>query len=167
MNLLQNRAEAPVALRSIALFEIFKGVLAIAAVGGIVSLRNTDLHAAADAFLSRHHIDPEAHYTRVFIESVASLTHHHGGQIAAVGIVYAVIRFVEGYGLWHAKHWAEWFAVVSAGLYLPFEFSHLFRHPTAISGGVTILNIAIIYYLSRLLIRQRVVAKPGKLSLLP
>ena len=145
----------PVALRSIALFEAAKGLLALAAAGGLLSLRHTDLHVAADAFLLRHGIDPERHYTRLFVESVAKATNHHAGQIAAFAIAYALIRFVEGYGLWQGKHWAEWFAVISAGIYLPFEIQHLARHATFLNASIISLNILIILYLARLLDQQR------------
>ena len=145
----------PVGLRAIALFEAAKGVLAFAAACGLMSLRHTDLHAVTDAFLLRHGIDPERHYMRLFIESVARATHHHEGQIAAVGLAYAVIRLAEGYGLWQGKHWAEWFAVLSAGLYLPWEFIHFARHPRWFTAGIILFNLALIFYLGKLLARQR------------
>lgn len=145
----------PVGLRAIALFEAAKGLLALAAVCGLLSLRHTDLHAVTDAFLLRHGIDPERHYMRLFIESVARATNHHTGQIAAVGFVYALIRLAEGYGLWRGKHWAEWFAVISAGLYLPWESIHFARHPRPFTAGVILFNLALIFYLGKLLARQR------------
>jgi uncharacterized membrane protein (DUF2068 family) len=150
----------PVGLRTIALFEAAKGILALAAACGLLSLRHTDLHAATDAFLLRHGIDPERHYMRLFIESVARATHHHEGQIAAVGFAYALIRLAEGYGLWQGKHWAEWFAVISAGLYLPWELMHFTRHPRPFTAGVILFNLALIYYLARLLARQRARRRP-------
>jgi uncharacterized membrane protein (DUF2068 family) len=146
----------PVGLRAIALFEAGKGVLAFAAACGLLSLRHTDLHAVTDAFLLRHGIDPERHYTRLVIETVAQATHLHASQIAAVGFAYALIRLVEGYGLWRGKHWAEWFAVISAGIYLPWEFLHLARHPRPFTAGIVLFNVALVYYLARLLARQRV-----------
>ena len=145
----------PLVLRSIAVFEAVKGLLAIAAACGILSLRHTDLHVVADAFLRKHAIDPEQHYTRLFIESVAKVTNHHVGQIAALALVYALVRLVEGYGLWNGKHWAEWFAVISAGIYLPLEFRHFAHHPTLVSVGVIFFNIAVMAYLAMLLFQQR------------
>jgi uncharacterized membrane protein (DUF2068 family) len=145
----------PLALRTIALFEAAKGALAFAAGCGLLSFRHTDLHAVADAFLLQHRIDPETHYRRLFIESVARATHQHAGQIAALAFAYALIRIVEGYGLWQGKHWAEWFAVISAGLYLPLELSHFARHPRLLTAGVILLNVAIMVYLGKLLIQQR------------
>ncbi len=144
----------PLALRSIALFEAAKGMLAIAAACGVLSLRHTDLHVATDAFLLRHGIDPERHYTRLFIESVAQATNHHAGQIAALASAYGLIRILEAYGLWRSKRWAEWFAVISAGLYLPLEFQHFAQHATLLNVSVMCFNAAIILYLLKLLNQQ-------------
>lgn len=145
----------PLALRSIALFEAAKGLLAVAAACGVLSFRHTDLHAAIDAFLLRHNIDPEQHYARLFIESVAAATNHHAGEIAALALVYAVIRLVEGYGLWQGKHWAEWFAVISAAIYLPLEVQHFGHHATLVNAGVIFFNLMIVVYLVNLLNQQR------------
>ena len=151
----EQSSRLPVGLRAIALFEGAKGLLALAASCGLLSLRHTALHAVTDAFLLRHGIDPERHYTRLFIESVARATNHHAGQIAAFGLVYALIRLAEGYGLWEGKHWAEWFAVISGGLYLPWELIHFALHPRPFTAGIILLNLALVFYLARLLVRQR------------
>ncbi len=145
----------PFGLRAIAVLEILKGSLVLAAGLGLLSLRHTDVHAAVDAFLLQHGIDPETHYRRLFIESVARATHHNTGQIIALAFAYAAIRFAEGYGLWRGKHWAEWFAVLSGGLYLPVEFMHLARHPTWLNTLVIAANVLLIVYLARLMKRER------------
>jgi uncharacterized membrane protein (DUF2068 family) len=156
--------KAPFTLRTIALLEAAKGLLAAAAGFGLISLRHTDLHSAVDAFLVRHGIDPETHYRKLFIESVARATHQHEAQIVAVAFVYALLRFAEAYGLWREKHWAEWFAVISAGLYMPLEIAHLLRRPTELAVGITLFNIAIILYLGRLLKQQRARRKARRQS---
>jgi len=145
----------PLALRGIAMFEAIKGLLALAAGCGITSLRHTDLNAAAVAFLLRHGINPEERYTHLFVESVAKATNHGVGEIAALAFAYALIRLVEGYGLWQGKHWAEWLAVISAGLYLPLEFQHFAHHATLLSAGVIGFNIMLVLYMARLSNRQR------------
>ena len=148
-------SQPPQTLRCIALFEAAKGLFVLAATCGLISLRHTDLHAATVAFLHRHGVNPERHYTRLFIESVAKATNHHVGEIAAAGFVYGLIRLLEAYGLWQGKNWAEWFAVISAGLYLPLEFQHFAHHPNALNAGLILFNIAIVFYLARLLNQQR------------
>jgi len=152
---MKDAQRTPVGLRGIALFELAKGALALAAVCGLLQLRHTDLHAAMDAFLLRRGIDPERHFTRLFIESVAQATHHHEAQIVGLALAYAAIRFAEGYGLWLGKRWAEWFAVISAGLYLPVEIWHFTHHPTLLTASIILINTAVILYLANLLARQR------------
>ena len=142
-------------LRTIALMEAAKGGLALAAAAGVLSLRHTDLHAATDAFLLRHGINPERHYTRLAIESVAQATNHHPREIAAFAVAYGLIRLAEAYGLWRAKRWAEWFAVVSAGIYLPLELQHFAHRPGLINAGIILFNIALMIYLGKLLLEQR------------
>ena len=151
----ESRPKLPLGLRTIAVFEAVKGALAVGAGAGVLSLRHTDMHAAIDAFLLRHYIDPERHYTRLFIESFAKATHTHVGQVVAICFAYALIRFAEGYGLWNGKHWAEWFAVISAGLYLPLELQHVFHRITVVNISVMTVNVVIILYLARLLGQQR------------
>ena len=143
------------ALRTLGVLEAVKGALALAAAGGLVSLRHTDLHEATEVFLRHHGFDPGQHYTRLFIDSVARASNHNLGQIAAFALCYGLIRLVEGYGLWHGKHWAEWFAALSAGLYLPFEIRHFAHRPSFFSAGVILLNIALVIYLGRLLVARR------------
>ena len=75
--------------------------------------------------------------------------------IAIFEAAKGALAFAAGCGLWGGKHWAEWFAVISAGLYLPLELNHLVRHPTQLTVAVTLLNVAIIVYLARLLMQQR------------
>jgi len=145
----------PLALRGIALFEAAKGLLALAAACGIISLRHTDLNAATIAFLLRHGINPEGRYTHLFVDSVAKATNHGVGAIAALALAYALLRLAEGYGLWQGKHWAEWLAVISAGLYLPLEFQHYAHNATLLSAGVIVFNILLVLYMARLLNRQR------------
>jgi uncharacterized membrane protein (DUF2068 family) len=152
----------PLALRSIALLEILKGLLVLAAACGILSMRHTDLHAATDAFLLRHGIDPETPYRRLAIESVAQASHHHVGELVLFAVAYALLRLAEGYGLWRGKHWAEWFAILSVGLYLPLELAHIARRPTVLNTGLMILNVALVLYLGRLLIRERARRHTGR-----
>ena len=106
-------------------------------------------------FLLRNGINPEQHYTRLFIEGVAKATNHHVIEISAICLVYALIRLGEAYGLWQAKHWAEWLAVISAGLYLPVELYHLAHRPSLFTARVILFNSLLIIYLAHLLQQQR------------
>lgn len=142
-------------LRGVALFEAGKGLLAVLAAVWIISLRRKDMKDVAESLLvTLHkflHINPDRRLFQMIQRSVGGLTHNGLRLIAAGILLYAVIRFVEATGLWLEKEWAEWFALISGGLYMPFEVYELIRRPTAFKWGVLGINALIVLYLVWLL----------------
>lgn len=156
--------KAPLGLRTVAVYEFVKGLLVLMVGLGLLSLIHRDVQAAAETVLRTLHIDPAWHYSRTFVEASAKLTPTSIRLLALGLIAYAVVRFVETYGLWHERPWAEWFAVVSASVYLPVEVYHFCRHPTLIRAGLFLFNLAIVIYLAWLLLqnhRRKVLARKG------
>lgn len=54
---------------------------------------------------------------------------------------------IEGVGLWLAKRWGEYFAVVATSLFLPVEIYELTEKVTALRVGVFVVNIAAVVWL--------------------
>jgi uncharacterized membrane protein (DUF2068 family) len=69
-----------------------------------------------------------------------------------IALVMAAGRAVEGYCLWHERPWAEWFAVISSSCYMPYEIYRFFKHPDAVIVIIFLVNVAIVIYLSLLLV---------------
>jgi uncharacterized membrane protein (DUF2068 family) len=67
--------------------------------------------------------------------------------IAALLAVYAVIQLVEGTGLWLAKRWGEYFAMVVTSLGLPYEIYDLTSKITATRVIFFVINLALVLYL--------------------
>jgi uncharacterized membrane protein (DUF2068 family) len=67
----------------------------------------------------------------------------------------AVVRFAEAYGLWQARPWAEWFAVISAAIYLPWEVYRFYREPRVAGAVLFLVNLLIVAYLAQLLAENR------------
>jgi len=87
---------------------------------------------------------------------VARVTGRIALAVLAMGaIAYSTARFIEAYGLWRERRWAEWFAVVAGGLYIPIELYELVRRVTWIRFGLLAINVAIVVYLARVLWRTR------------
>lgn len=69
---------------------------------------------------------------------------------------YAALRFVEAYGLWLARQWGEWLALISAALYIPFIIKALIKNgPSWWNVSLLLLNVAFVAYLSFLLVKTR------------
>jgi uncharacterized membrane protein (DUF2068 family) len=136
-------------LHTIAIFEAVKGVAVLAAGFGLLALIHRDAQEAAERFVRALHLNPASHYPRVLIDAAGNLTDMRLVGLAAMALAYAAVRLVEAYGLWHGRAWAEWFAIVSGGLYLPVEVYELAVHPTVVKAVVLAMIIAIVVYLLR------------------
>jgi uncharacterized membrane protein (DUF2068 family) len=137
---------AVVGLRSVAAFEAAKGLLVVAAGFGLLSLVHHDVQRAAESVVRHLHLNPARHYPRVFVEAAAHLTDRRLWLLASGGFAYAVVRGVEAYGLWRARAWAEWFAILSGSIYVPIEIYELIHGVTALKAVVLLINAGIVGY---------------------
>jgi uncharacterized membrane protein (DUF2068 family) len=66
----------------------------------------------------------------------------------AVGLAaYAVIEVIEAVGLWLAKRWGEYFAMVATSAGLPLEIYELAHKITFLRVGAFLINVALVVYL--------------------
>jgi uncharacterized membrane protein (DUF2068 family) len=73
----------------------------------------------------------------------------HAITLLAVGAaLYAVIEVVEGVGLWQARRWGEYFAMVATSLGLPLEIYDLSRQVTVTALVLLAVNLALVVYLA-------------------
>jgi uncharacterized membrane protein (DUF2068 family) len=139
---------SPIGLKAAALFEALKGLLVILAGCGLLALLHHDAQAFAERVVLRLHLNPARHYPRVFIKAAARLTDARIWMLAAGAFAYSALRLTEAYGLWRARPWAEWIAIVSGGIYLPVEAFELIRRPTVLKAALLASNALLVAYLS-------------------
>lgn len=140
-----------IGLRSVAIFEAAKGLVVLLAGFGLLALAHHDVQALAERFIVRMHVNPAHHYPRVFLEAAAHVTDARLRIVAGLALAYTIVRFVEAWGLWWERKWAEWFALFSGGLYLPIEIYEMARHPTWIKAAVIVVNALIVLFMIRVL----------------
>lgn len=134
-------------VRMVAILEVAKGVAALVIGFGLLSLVGTDLEAAARHLVRAVHLNPDAYYPSKFIDLVSKVDESWLFILAGLVAFYVCVRFVEGYGLWHMKAWAEWLGILSGGIYLPFEIVEFVRHLDWLIGLVMVVNAGIVGYL--------------------
>jgi uncharacterized membrane protein (DUF2068 family) len=137
----------PTGLRSIAVLEAVKGIAVLAVGFGLFSLVHKDVGDAAEGLVHRLHMNPARHISRIFIEAADKITDTRVLALAFAALAYSTVRFVEAYGLWNRRVWAEWFALLSGSLYLPWEIYEVAEHPSWFHFGVFTINVAIILYM--------------------
>ena len=134
-------------LRAVAALEAFKGVLAVLASFALFTLLHKDIGDVAENIIESLHLNPANRLVHAFLNAADRVSDNKIVAVACVGLAYAVIRFIEAYGLWNAKAWAEWFAIISGSAYLPLEIIGLIRHPNAMHWAVLIVNIIVVLYM--------------------
>ncbi len=139
-------------LRAVATLEFSKGLLVVLVGLGLVSLSRHDmgLEDVAENLLYILHINPDWHLSQIFLHVSERLDDMNLVTVAAVAAAYSVLRFIEAYGLWRARVWAEWLALLSGLIYLPLEIRHLIRKPGPVSWLVLIINLLIVAYMAYL-----------------
>jgi uncharacterized membrane protein (DUF2068 family) len=136
-------------LRTVAVFEAFKGALALASGYFLITLirREVDFEEAAEHILFSLHISPNHHWSKEFLHAADKISDANLAMIAAIAITYAALRFAEGYGLWRQRAWAEWLAIISGCAYLPFEIYKVIRRPNQLHWAILGINILVVLYI--------------------
>jgi uncharacterized membrane protein (DUF2068 family) len=67
--------------------------------------------------------------------------------LAAGAAGYAVVEVVEGTGLWLARRWGEYFAMIATSLGLPLEIYDLTKKVTVTALVLFAINLALVLYL--------------------
>jgi uncharacterized membrane protein (DUF2068 family) len=134
-------------LRTIALFEAAKGAVVLIAGAGLLRWMHHHAQHAVDDLVRHLHLNPARSHPRIFEQVIERVSKDQLEWLAAGALLYAVFRFVEAGGLWRQRRWAEWLALVSGGIYLPFELYEVFhtRHWAAVAVfAVNLLIVAVL-----------------------
>jgi uncharacterized membrane protein (DUF2068 family) len=131
-------------LRTVAVFEAAKGLLVLMLGFGLISLLHRNIQQMAQQLIAHFNLNPEHHYSRIFIDLAGQLNDGRLWLLAGFALLYTVVRFIEAFGLWHARPWAEWFAALSGGIYIPFELHELWHRPSLITAATLLVNLAIV-----------------------
>jgi uncharacterized membrane protein (DUF2068 family) len=134
-------------MRTVAVIEAIKGAMVLLAGLGLLTLIHRDVQAIAERLVRFSHLDPASHYPRIFIDAASHVTDARLWLFAAAAGLYSLVRIVEAYGLWYERRWAEWFALISGGLYIPIEIYELIHRASWLKAGVLVTNVAVVGYM--------------------
>jgi len=135
----------------VALIEFTKGVFVLLMGICALLLLRQDIWLVAESVLALFHINSDRHFALVFLDYADRVTDARLWAAARIAFAYSTLRFVEAYGLWKARAWAEWVACVSGTLLLPFEIRELLRGVTLLRSAIFLGNLAIVFYMLYLL----------------
>jgi len=134
-------------VRTVATFEFTKGIVVLLAGLGVFTMRHKDIWGVAESLLEFFHANPHHHFVGIFIDLVYKVSDIRLWKIATVAAVYVILRFVEAYGLWYVRPWAEWLAIASGSIYIPFEVADLLRRPDIFRVLILVINVGVVVYM--------------------
>jgi len=141
-------------LHIVALFEGGKGLLVLLVGFELLTFIHRDFHEAALRLVEHFHLNPASHYPRIFLDLTEHINDTKLWSMAIAAALYSVVRMIEAVGLWLKKTWAEWFAVLTGGLYIPIEIFEVVRSVTWPRVTVLAVNFGVVVYLLFILIRN-------------
>lgn len=141
-------------LHVVALFEGFKGLLVLLVGFELLTFINKDIHQAAMRLVEHIHLNPASHYPRIFLDLTEHITNSKLWSLAIAAFMYFIVRIVEAVGLWLRKAWAEWFAVLTGGMYIPIELFEVARSVTWPRVIVLVVNLGVVSYLLFVMIKN-------------
>lgn len=134
--------------RAVAMVEAAKGGLVVVVGLGLFALIHRNVQAVAEEIVRHVHLNPASRFPRIFLDAAASASDSRLWALAVAAMVYAMIRFVEAYGLWREQVWAEWFGILSGSLYLPLEVYELTVSVSAVKVILLVVNLVIVGWLA-------------------
>lgn len=139
-------------LRAVATFEALKG-LGVLLIGITVLSIHQRAEDLAESLLFHLHIEPDRRMAQVVLNAATRLSDARLWTIAAAMLTYCSVRFVEAWGLWNRRVWAEWFALLSGAMYLPWEILKFAERSDWERITVLIVNVIVLLYMLEIRIR--------------
>jgi len=121
----------------------------------VLALMHMNLDDVAEWLTEILRVNPEGKLSNLFFKTADRATDKTLWVLAIGALVDAGVRFVEAFGLWREREWAQWFALLSGALYLPGELYSLLRHPRPLKWGVIAANAVIVLYMLILRIKAQ------------
>src|SRR4029077_12733153 len=144
-----------VVLRTIAMFEVTKAAIVLLLGCGLFHLMHNNLDDVAERVVQVLHVTPEGTLSNLFLELASHASDRNLWVLALSTLAYASVRSTEAYGLWREREWAQWFSLLSTGLYLPPELYWILRNPNWLKCAVLVTNIVMFLFMLRLCVTGR------------
>ena len=135
-------------LRTVAVIEATKGLLGTTSAFLVVAIVHKDVWEVVAGIFNFLHVNPDRHFAQVLLDLADRVTESQLWTLTAFLFAYSTLRFVEAYGLWRTRVWAEWLAILSGLVYMPFEIREIFHKPSPLRWGLLVVNVALVAYVA-------------------
>lgn len=142
-----SKRQGSAAIFLIGAFKLVKGIALLLVGLGLLRMLHRDVAQTVNHWVQVLRVDPENHYLHKAIARIVNVSPKQLRELSVGTFVYSAILLTEGIGLLARKHWAEYFTVISTGIFIPLELYELFEHGTPMKFAVLLVNLLIVVYL--------------------
>jgi uncharacterized membrane protein (DUF2068 family) len=139
----------------IGLFKLLKGLMLVAVGVGALKLLHRDVATVVEHWVEVLRVDPDNRFIHRVLLKVFAVSPRQLKELSIGTFFYAALLLTEGIGLLMRKHWAEYFTVITTAALIPLELYELAEKFTITRIAVTLINVAIVWYLVRELRRGK------------
>lgn len=132
----------------IGIFKLIKGLALLIAGFGLLRLLHKDVAEVARHWVTVLRVDPDNRFIHSALVRIFNVTPKQLRELSVGTFIYAAIFLTEATGLLTRRHWAEYMTLISTALFLPLEFWEMHLHFTLLKLAVTLVNLAIVWYLA-------------------
>jgi len=140
-------AQSSSILTLIGVFKLLKSLLLIVVGIGAIRFLHKDVASTVTHWIQVLRVDPDNRYLHGILVKLFRVTPKQLKELSVGTFFYAALFATEGIGLLLRKRWAEYFTIVTTGLFIPLEVYEISRHFTVTRLVVGIVNVLIVWYL--------------------
>jgi hypothetical protein len=142
-------------LKTIACLKVFRGSIAISiGVSLFLVYRSPEAFSWIDHPVLGSIASNDPFFQMLFVW-LGSFKQEQILSIAILASLMGILRWVEAGGIWLNKSWAQWLAVFSGFIYIPFEINELIHRFSWLMVAILFVNILIVSYLLYVLHSKR------------
>lgn len=145
----------PKALKLIAIMEASKGILALVVGFTLHELGGPEIQHLFELLVSHLHLNPSSEIPGAISHAMDDVNAKNIMLVALGTVLYAIVRMIEAFGLWHAYAWTEWFAAASGAIYFPFEIHAVITQGHWLDWAALIINLLVVGYMGMLILKRR------------
>jgi len=142
-------------IRLIGAFKLAKGLLLLAIGLEVATLLRQDVAATLTHWARVLWIARESRYIQALLYKAAFFDHRTFVITEISSFVYSALLLTEGAGLLLSKRWAEYLTVIVTASFILFELFAVVRRFAVPRTTVLLINVAVVWYLCRILWRER------------
>lgn len=134
-------------LRLIAVLKLLKGLVLLAVGVGALKLLHHDVGEAVLRWVNVLRVDPDNRLIHRVLMKLWFVDDRTLARVSAGTFFYAGLLLTEGAGLWLARPWAKYLAIILTASLLPLEAYELLKHFSLTKVLAIAVNLAVVWYL--------------------